>query len=141
MYLTAILDWHSRYIVGWELSDSLDTAPVLAALKKAISEHGTPAIINSDQGSQFTSEQYTNYLSSLKIRQSMDGRARWVDNVRIERWFRSLKCDCIYVNEFNTPRELRQGIRSYVEEYNNERPHEGLDYLYPAQVYKSVFVA
>ena len=141
MYLTAILDWHSRYIVGWELSDSLDTAPVLAALKMAISEHGTPAIINSDQGSQFTSEQYTNYLSSLKIRQSMDGRARWVDNVRIERWFRSLKCDCIYVNEFNTPRELRQGIRSYVEEYNNERPHEGLDYLYPAQVYKSVFVA
>ena len=77
-----------------------------------------------------------NYLSSLKIRQSMDGRARRVDNVRIERWFRSLKCDCVYVNEFNTPRELRQGIRSYVEEYNNERPHEGLDYLYPAQVYK-----
>ena len=141
MYLTAILDWHSRYIVGWELSDSLDTAPVLEALKKAISEHGIPAIINSDQGSQFTSEQYMNYLSSMKIRQSMDGRARWVDNVRIERWFRSLKCDCIYVNEFNTPRELRQGIRSYVEEYNNERPHEGLDFMYPVQVYKSAFVA
>ena len=141
MYLTAVIDWYSRYIVGWELSDSLDTAPVIDALKGAISIYGVPAIINSDQGSQFTSEAYTGYLKSVNVRQSMDGRARWMDNVIIERWFRNLKCDCIYVNEFTTPRALRQGIRSYVEEYNNERPHEGLGYRYPAQVYKSAFAA
>jgi putative transposase len=83
MYLTAIIDWYSRYIVGWELSDTLDTAPVLAAVKGAISRYGKPGIINSDQGSQFTSDSYTMYLKAANIRQSMDGKARWVDNVII----------------------------------------------------------
>ena len=84
MYLTAILDWHSRYIVGWALSDTLETAPVIEAVKTAILQYGTPGIINSDQGSQFTSEEYVNLLAENGIRQSMDGKARWVDNVRIE---------------------------------------------------------
>lgn len=141
MYLTALIDWHSRFIVGWELSDSLDTAPVLEAVKKAISIYGTPAIINSDQGSQFTSTEYTSYLKEQKVRQSMDGKARWVDNVIIERWFRSLKCDNIYINEYRTPRELRQGIKAYIDEYNNERPHQSLEYRYPAQVYRTEFAA
>jgi len=110
MYLTAIIDWYSRYIVGWELSDTLDTAPVLAALKGAISRCGKPEIINSDQGSQFTSDNYTMYLQVAKIRQSMDGKARWVDNVIIERWFRSLKNERIYPYEYLTPRALRIGI-------------------------------
>ena len=141
MYLTAIIDWYSRFIVGWELSDSLDTAPVLDALKKAIAKHGTPAIINSDQGSQFTSGEYTSYLREQKIRQSMDGKARWIDNVIIERWFRSLKCDYIYINEHQTPRALRQGLKTYVEEYNVERPHQSLGYSYPMKVFKSSFAA
>lgn len=141
MYLTAIIDWYSRYIVGWELSDSLDTAPVLEAVKNAILEYGAPAIINSDQGSQFTSTEYTSYLKEQKIRQSMDGKARWVDNVIIERWFRSLKCDNIYINEYRIPRELRQGIKAYVNEYNYERPHQSLGYQYPVQVYSSLFAA
>ena len=96
MYLTAIIDWYSRYIIGWELSDTLDTAPVLAAVKDAIRQYGNPEIINSDQGSQFSSDDYTSYLKTEGIRQSMDGKARWVDNVVIERWFRSLKTERIY---------------------------------------------
>lgn len=141
MYLTAIIDWYSRFIVGWALSDTLDTAPVLDAVKKAIDTYGIPAIINSDQGSQFTSDDYTKLLKEHKIRQSMDGRARWVDNVIIERWFRSLKCENIYINEYNVPRELLQGIKQYIFEYNNARPHQSFDYMYPVQVFNGVFVA
>jgi putative transposase len=137
MYLTAIIDWYSRFIVGWELSDSLDTAPVLAAVKRAIATYGKPDIINSDQGSQFTSDDYASHLQTIGIRQSMDGKARWVDNVRIERWFRSLKCDNIYINEYTTPKTLRQGVRDYIIEYNTERPHQSLNYMYPIQVFKS----
>lgn len=141
MYLTAIIDWYSRFIVGWELSDSLGTAPVLDAVKRAIAAYGKPEIINSDQGSQFTSDDYTKYLQETGIRQSMDGKARWVDNVIIERWFRSLKCDNIYMNEYQTPRELRLGISNYICEYNTERPHQSLGYRYPAAVYTADKVA
>lgn len=135
MYLTVIIDWYSRFVVGWELSDSLDTAPVLEAVKQAISTYGTPAIINSDQGSQFTSNDYTDFLKSQSIRQSMDGRARWVDNVIIERWFRSLKCENIYITEYASPRELRKGITDYVKQYNYERPHSEHGGDYPSEAY------
>jgi putative transposase len=135
MYLTAIIDWFSRYIVGWALSDTLETAPILEALKRANARHGYPSIINSDQGSQFTSTEYTEYLRQNGIRQSMDGKARWVDNVIIERWFRSLKCECIYINEFENLKALRQGIGSYVNDYNNERPHTAHGGDYPAEAY------
>ena len=138
MYLTAIIDWYSRFIVGWALSDTLETAPVLDAVKKAFTKHGIPSIINSDQGSQFTSEDYVNLLKSSGVQQSMDGKARWVDNVIIERWFRSLKCECIYVNEFATPKELRRGISNYVSEYNNERPHSEHGGDYPSETYHSL---
>jgi putative transposase len=135
MYLTAIIDWYSRFIVGWELSDSLDTAPVLEALKQAIAKYGVPSIINSDQGSQFTSDDYVGFLKSQRIRQSMDGKARWVDNVLIERWFRSLKCENIYINEYTSPKALRKGISEYVKQYNCERPHSEHDGDYPSEVY------
>jgi len=135
MYLTAIIDWYSRYIVGWALSDTLDTAPVLEAVSNAIAKYGKPSIINSDQGSQFTSAEYTEFIKKEEIRQSMDGRARWVDNVIIERWFRSLKCDHIYINEYETPRELRVGISGYISEYNTIRPHQTLEYLTPMTIY------
>lgn len=141
MYLTAIIDWHSRFIVGWALSDSLDAAPVLEAVKNAIAVHGAPAVINSDQGSQFTSDGYVGYLKGQKIRQSMDGKARWVDNVMIERWFRSLKCENIYINEYASPKELRRGIREYIEEYNKERPHQGIGGKYPADAFAGAFAA
>lgn len=135
MYLTAIIDWYSRFIVGYELSDSLETAPVLAALQRAVGRYGKPSIINSDQGSQFTSDEYINFLKDAEIRQSMDGKARWVDNVIIERWFRSLKCDDIYINEYISPKGLRNGINSYINEYNTQRPHQSLGYRRPAQIY------
>lgn len=139
MYLTAIIDWYSRFIVGWSLSDTLETAPVLEALKQAIDQYGIPAIINSDQGSQFTSSEYTEYLKSLGIRQSMDGKARWVDNVIIERWFRSLKQEEIYINEYQSPRNLRIGIMKYIKVYNYERPHASLNYERPAIVFGASF--
>jgi len=135
MYLTAIIDWYSRFIVGWVLSDTLDTAPVLETVKAAIKRFGKPEIINSDQGCQFTSADYVNFLASQGIQQSMDGKARWVDNVIIERWFRSLKCDYIYITELETPAELGRGIAGYVKEYNHERPHQSLKYRYPAQIF------
>ena len=135
MYLTAIIDWYSRFIVGWELSDTLETAPVLQAVKRAIAKYGHPGIMNSDQGSNFTSIEYTDFLKKQKIRQSMDGKARWVDNVIIERWFRSLKTENIYINEYETPSKLRTGIHDYIAEYNNERPHQTFGYDTPTVVY------
>lgn len=135
MYLTAIIDWYSRFIVGWELSDTLDTAPVLEAVKGAIETYGKPEIINSDQGTQFTSSDYTDFLAKSDIRQSMDGKARWVDNVIIERWFRSLKYENIYINECESPRALRKGIADYINEYNTQRPHQSLDNNYPSAVF------
>ena len=139
MYLTAIIDWFSRKIMGWELSDTLETAPVLDAVRTTVERFGTPAILNSDQGSQFTSGDYKALLKSLGIRQSMDGKSRWADNIMIERWFRSLKTELIYVNEFHSPKELRQAIRQYVNDYNILRPHEALDYETPEDTYLACF--
>jgi putative transposase len=139
MYLTAIIDWHSRFIVGWALSDTLDTAPVIDALAGAMERYGIPGIINSDQGPQFTSDAYIKLLSDSGIRQSMDGKARWVDNVIIERWFRSLKTERVYINDYSTPRELRNGIEEYVSEYNDVRPHQNQEYETPWAVYRSAF--
>ena len=141
MYLTAIIDWASRFIVGWALSDTLEAAPVIESVKAAIERHGIPSIINSDQGSQFSSDGYIALLQSYGILQSMDGKARWIDNVVIERWFRSLKCDNIYINEYSTPKGLKIGIAEYIHEYNYERPHQSLDYSYPADVYNYNTVA
>ena len=140
MYLTAIIDWHSRFIVGWALSDTLDTAPVLKAVKQATERYGTPSIINSDQGCQFTSDEYTRFLARQGIRQSMDGKARWIDNVIIERWFRSLKHEDIYINEYSSPNALRRGIAAYIADYNYNRPHQSLDNEMPEKVYNICFL-
>ena len=139
MYLTAVIDWYSRKIVGWKLSDTLSTQPVLEAVKEAVERCGIPAILNSDQGSQFTSEEYKRLLGDLHIRQSMDGKSRWADNVMIERWFRSLKTELIYINEFHSPRHLRTQIGEYVHLYNTLRPHQALDYATPEAVFSSCF--
>lgn len=139
MYLTAIIDWYSRFIVGWALSDTLETVPVLMALNEAMERYGVPAIINSDQGSQFTSTEVVQLLKSKGIRQSMDGKARWVDNVIIERWFRSLKTEEIYLSTYESPRELRLGIKEYIHNYNHERPHSSLGDERPAVFYAAKF--
>ena len=139
MYLTAIIDWHSRKIMGWELSDTLSTAPVLTTVRRTVEKYGTPAIINSDQGSQFTSNEYKGLLKELQIRQSMDGKSRWADNIMIERWFRSLKTEEIYLNEYHSPRELRQALERYVTDYNSVRPHEAIGYKTPDEVFASCF--
>lgn len=141
MYLTAIIDWYSRRLVGHYLSDSLETEYVIHAVKETVKECGVPAIINSDQGSQFTSADYKELLRSLNIRQSMDGRSRWADNIMIERWFRSLKTEQLYPNEYQTPRELRQLINQYVDDYNRVRPHEALGYKVPNELYFGCFAA
>ena len=141
MYLTAIIDWHSRLIVGWALSDTLAAAPIIEALSRAMELYGTPCIINSDQGGQFTSDAYIDLLNAKGIRQSMDGKARWVDNVIIERWFRSLKAEYIYINEYASPRDLRAGIEEYIQDYNHIRPHQSLDQKSPATVFFSSFSA
>ena len=135
MYLTAIIDWFSRKIVGWTLSDTLDTRPVLEAVQAAVERCGTPAILNSDQGSQFTSEDYKQLLRERHIRQSMDGKSRWADNIMIERWFRSLKYEEIYLNQYDTPRQLRESIRNYIYTYNFERFHLAIGDQTPASVY------
>ena len=141
MYLTAVIDWHSRYVVGWALSDTLEAAPVIKAVEEAIARYGTPAIINTDQGSQFTSDEYRALLRRHGIRQSMDGKARWIDNVIIERWFRSLKTEWVYINEYASPRELRTGIKEYVDDYNNLRPHQSHGYDTPAAVFNASLAA
>ena len=141
MYLTAIIDWYSRKIVGHYLSDALDTNSVIHAVKEAVASHGIPAILNSDQGCQFTSSEYKSLLKELHIRQSMDGKSRWADNIMIERWFRSLKNEQIYPNEYHSPRELRKLINEYVDAYNRERPHEALCYKVPDAIYYGTFAA
>ena len=141
MYLTAIIDWYSRKIVGHYLSDTLDTDSVIHAVKEAVETHGIPAILNSDQGCQFTSNEYKALLKKLNIRQSMDGKSRWADNIMIERWFRSLKTEQIYPNEYHSPKELRKLINEYVNAYNQERPHEALGYKVPDAVYYDSFAA
>jgi putative transposase len=139
MYLTAIIDWFSRLLLNWELSDTLETAPVLDCVEGAFRKYGVPIIVNSDQGSQFTSTDYMDLLKDYRAKQSMDGKGRWVENRRIERWFRSLKVEDIYINEYLNPRGLRNGIGDYVEKYNTQRPHQSLGYQRPAVFHNSFF--
>lgn len=134
LYLTAIIDWHSRCIVGWEVDDTLDTRMVINALKKAF-KVATPQILNSDQGCQFTSGQYIDFVKQNKIRQSMDGKSRWADNIMIERWFRSFKYEEAYLTQYNNIKEARIAIGRYIHIYNFERRHSAIDYQTPAECY------
>ena len=104
-------------------------------------QYGIPGILNSDQGSQFTSEDYRQLLQELHIRQSMDGKGRWADNIMIERWFRSLKTEEIYPKEYRTPRELRKALDEYIRLYNCERPHQSLDNTTPDKVFYACFAS
>ncbi len=134
MYLVAVLDWFSRYVVSWELDQTLEIEFVLTAVERALSQ-ATPEIWNSDQGSQFTSPQYTERLLAANVQISMDGRGRAMDNIFTERLWRSVKYEEVYLHEYASPREARQGLTRYFEFYNHERPHQALDYQTPAQIY------
>ena len=134
MYLVAILDWFSRFVVSWELDQTLELPFVLKAVDRAL-EGATPAIWNSDQGSHFTSPKYLDRLSSAGVRISMDGRKRAIDNIFTERLWRSVKYEEVYLKDYASPREARSGLERYFHFYNFERPHQALDYQTPAQVY------
>ena len=134
MYLVVIIDWYSRFIVSWELSQTLERSFVLRALKKALATR-KPEIINSDQGSHFTSCDYIQLLKENGVKISMDGKGRATDNAITERFFRSLKWEKIYYEEYRKPQEVYRAIRSYVDEYNFVRPHQALGYDKPATIY------
>jgi putative transposase len=134
MYLFVIIDWYSRSVVDFELSLTLEKTFVMNCLKRALSRR-TPQIINSDQGSHFTNEEYITLLKNHGVRISMDGKGRATDNARTERFFRTLKYDCVYVNEFDSPRELRAAINEYMEVYNFQRPNQALNNQTPANIY------
>jgi putative transposase len=134
MYLVAVLDWFSRYVVSWELDDTLQLPFVLAAVKRALAQ-ARPVIWNSDQGSHFTSPQYRALLLAADVRISMDGKGRALDNVFVERLWRSVKYEEVYPNTYASPREAREGLTRYLAFYNHERPHQSLAYKTPAEEY------
>jgi len=134
LYLVAVIDWYSRYVVSWELADSLEIEFVLKAVERALAT-GRPDIFNSDQGSHFTSQQYVQMVEAAGVKVSMDGRGRALDNVFTERLWRSLKYECVFINEFESPKQARQLIREYFDFYNNTRLHQSLAYKTPAEVH------
>ena len=135
LYLVAIMDWVSRKVLAWRLSNTMDAEFCVAALEEAIARFGRPDIFNTDQGSQFTGFAFTNALKEVGIRISMDGRGRWMDNVFIERLWRSLKYECVFLNAFETGSEARDGIGRWIGYYNADRPHSALDGRTPDEAY------
>ena len=135
LYLVAIMDWFNRKVLAWRLSNTMDAEFCVVALEEAIARHGRPDIFNTDQGSQFTSFTFTMTLKDAGIRISMDGRGRWMDNVFIERLWRNLKYECIFLNAFETGSQVRSGIGSWIDYYNRRRPHSTFDGRTPDEVY------
>ena len=135
VYVVAIMDWYSRKVLAWRVSNSMDADPCVEALEEAISRYGAPDIFNTDQGSQFTSDAFTGVLKAADIKISMDGKGRWVDNVFVERLWRSLKYEEVYLKAYDTVAEARLGIGNYFRFYNRERRHQSLDRQTPDQVY------
>jgi putative transposase len=137
LYLVAIMDWYSRKVLAWRLSNSMDAAFCVEALKEALANHGTPEIFNTDQGSQFTSGDWIDVLTDAKTKISMDGKGRCIDNRMIERLRRSLKYECVYLHAFETGSEAKAGIGKWLAYYNVERPHSTQGILTPDEAYAS----
>jgi putative transposase len=135
MYLVSIIDWHSRRVPSWRLSNTLDTPFYVEALEEALRRYGTPEIFNTDQGSQFTSEAFTDVLKDKRVALNMDGKGRWVDNVFVERLWRSVKYEDLYLRAYESPAQLRTGLAKYFEFYNIRRRHSALDRRTPDAVY------
>ena len=137
LYLVAIMDWYSRKVLSWRLSATMDVDFCVSALEEAIRHYGCPEIFNTDQGSQFTSTTFTDILKAHGIAISMDGRGRWRDNVFIERLWRSLKYEEVYLHAYESGSEARKGIGNWIKFYNNERPHSSLNGCTPEEVYRN----
>ena len=135
LYLVAVMDWHSRKVLSWRLSNTMDVDFCVSALEEALAKYGSPDIFNTDQGSQFTSFAFTSVLRDKGIRISMDGRGRWLDNVFIERLWRSLKYENVYLNAYETGSEARAGIGRWIDFYNQTRPHSSLAGTTPERCY------
>jgi len=138
MYLTAIIDVYSRYIVGWGLDNSLDSSNCIEVLQSAIRRHGCPEVINSDQGCQFTCRDWAEACRTSGIRVSMDGRRRCLDNIWIERFWRTIKRNYIYLFPEENGQDLYRGIKRFIGKYNYRRPHQGIAHRTPFQVYSAV---
>lgn len=136
LYLTAVIDWFSRYVLSWELSNTLETGFCLKALETAF-QQGKPLIFNTDQGSQYTSLEFTGFLEARSVQISMDGKGRALDNVFVERLWRSVKYECVYLRAFENGTELFAGLKNYFDFYNNRRLHQALNYRTPQQIYHS----
>lgn len=134
-YLVAIMDWASRRVLAWRLSNTLDVSFCLEALEEALAAFGPPEIFNTDQGSQFTSEAFTDMLDAQGVKISMDGKGRWIDNVFIERLWRSVKYEEVYLKAYGSMAEARQGLGTYFEFYNGRRRHQTLSRRTPNEVY------
>ena len=137
LYLVAIMDWHSRKVLTWRLSNSMEADFCVEALKEALAKHGKPELFNTDQGSQFTSGAWIDVLTDAKIKISMDGKGAWPDNRMIERLWRSLKYECVYLHAFETGSEMRAGISKWLSYYNAERPHSTHGILTPDEAHAS----
>jgi len=137
VYLVAIMDWSSRYVLSWRLSNTMDADFCVEALEEAIARYGRPEIFNTDQGSQFTSEAFTGVLSRNMIAISMDGKGRFMDNIFIERLWRSLKYEEVFIKAYATVAEAKSGIGNYISQYNAERPHQALGYKTPREVFEA----
>jgi putative transposase len=138
LYVVAIMDWHSRKVLSWRLSNTQDTAFCVEALQEAIEHYGCPEIFNTDQGSQFTSSSWIDVLKAHGIRISMDGKGNWMDNVFIERLWRSMKYECVYLNAFHSFRDAEDHLRNWIGYYNDRRPHSSLGDLTPREVYDGI---
>ncbi|WP_404480407.1 IS3 family transposase [Novosphingobium sp. BL-52-GroH] len=138
LYLVAIMDWATRKVLAWRLSNTMDAGFCVAALEEALTRFGKPEIFNTDQGSQFTSHAFTSVLRDAEVRISMDGRGRWMDNVFIERLWRSLKYECVYLHAFETGSELRAGLGRWITYYNTQRPHSSLAGRTPLEAYRRI---
>lgn len=136
MYLVGIIDWHSRKLLSWKLTNTLDTSSSIECLHEVIRTHGKPEIINSDQGCQYTSKLWVETLKNEDIQISMDGKGRAKDNIRIERFWRSIKQEYIYLHPCDNGTELYKGIKWYIDYYNNKRHHQGINNAIPAQYYQ-----
>jgi putative transposase len=136
MYLTAVIDWYSRYVRSWRLSNTMDVGFCLEALEEALGR-GRPEIFNTDQGSQFTSREYTGRLEAAGVAVSRDGRGRAIDNGFVERLWRSVKYEAIYIKDYEHVVDLESGLRAYFRFYDEERPHQSLNYRTPGEVYRS----
>lgn len=135
VYLTAIIDWYSRYVLAWGLSNTLEADFCVTALKESIAGYGTPDIFNTDQGAQFTSVDFTGELLRNEIQISMDGKGRALDNVFVERLWRTVKYEDVYLHDYRTIPEVRAGLKDYFAFYNARRPHQSLGYKTPSLVY------